>query len=295
MFVCFVCVSMSKRAFMFVCVFPHPWMASSAWSAWSTCPPQPPCFPPSLWKQVRLCVEVCVSSSRVSAARTHTHTLPRPLSSSHPLLLSLHLLSQWLLQAETLLPSSPLSSFHTPSCGAPPLFLSLTLAPFLPKLLHSLPPLPPSFPPCSLFFIRGCSCPPSFHFSPSLSHHLSTSHPHSEARAQEEHQWFSMKSPGCWFTKLWINISIPIDLSMITPHESLWTKQQTCPVTSAHLKASVSFYRRTNMQIDTCSNTDWRGKYESRSEGETRECDGNYEEPCALLPQHCDLFTKRPL
>lgn len=33
------------------------------------------------------------------------------------------------------------------------------------------------------------------------------------------------------------------------------------------------------MQIDTCSNTDWRGKYESWSEGETRERDRNYEEP----------------
>lgn len=139
---------------LYVCVSPHPWTASSAWSAWSAYPPQPPCLPSSSWKQASLCMLKSVSLRHVFGRLKHTYT---PLT-LFPLLLLL-LLSQWLLLAETLFLSSLLSCFLTPSHSAPPLFLSPLFSPHSPTLY--LPPIP-------LFFIRGCSLPPSLSHSPSL-------------------------------------------------------------------------------------------------------------------------------
>lgn len=174
-----------------LCVFPHPWTASSAWSAWSEYPPQHPCLLLSSWKQARLYAEVCIASSRVWKARTHTHTHSLAL---FPLLilLSLPLSSSFLNDCSCQKPSFYHPSFHAFSLHlmALHLFFSLTLL-FLPTLSHSLfPTLPFS---CFLLGVVA-SHPPSLTLAPS---HLCC-----KQKARAGHQWFSMKSPGCWFTKL---------------------------------------------------------------------------------------------
>lgn len=73
----------------------------------------------------RVCMLKSVSLRHVFQRLEHTHTLTRPLSSSHPPLSPSPLpLSQWLLLPETLFLSSILSCFLTLSRGAPPLPLS---------------------------------------------------------------------------------------------------------------------------------------------------------------------------
>lgn len=117
--------------------------------------------------------------------RTRTHSL----ALFPPLILSSSLSTSSLNGCSRQKPSFHHPLFHPFTLHLMVLLLSfsLSLSPLSPQT-PSLPPSPPSFPPCSLFFIRGCSCPPSFHFSSSLSLHPSPSHPHSEARAREEHQ-----------------------------------------------------------------------------------------------------------
>lgn len=163
-----------RMVFIVVCLcvwaIPHPWMASSAWSAMSACPPQPPCLPLSSWKQVCLDAEVCLSMSHAMTTRTCTHS-PLPsflLSSSSPF-------CQWLLSPETLSFTLPFMLSHYVFLQSSS-FLSHSLPISLCLFFPHTPPLCDS--PPSPFFVFSSRLIPclllSLFFHHSLYiHHLS--------------------------------------------------------------------------------------------------------------------------